>query len=232
MRNFETATLEAITDVEGKEIEDVTLAKIFGQGVEGTEDPWIEEELTAGMFVEMNFTYGYLRYSTFDIDMYYEGDLYKSGDIRDGGIQFSSGLSVDRAKVEIENLTRRMSSSLLNNDQLNRDVTIYVGAIKTDYQIYDLIPMFRGKITGWQVSKQIGHIDGAGVMARWRRRTLRKAQSVCPWPFKSTECGYSGSEGYCSQKYKNCRNKDNYGGFVYLSELQEKKIYWGQESPK
>ena len=122
---------------------------------------------------------------------------------------------------------------LLSEDQLGSTVTMSIGGINTSYRIYDLVQIFSGELTGWSLTEQKAVFDLSGIMARWNKKTLRIAQASCPWPFKGDECGYSG-DGSCSQQFSNCEalgNYLNYGGFVYLPELQEKKIWWGQNPP-
>jgi hypothetical protein len=249
MRNLEGGTATAIVDANGETLFGADNEEIaglyvqggsFGSAVFGTsvfgsgsgiDNPWEEEELIAGMFVALDFSVP-LYYSTFDIDLVFEGHRYLAGDLRDGGISFSSGMAVDRATVEIENCTKGMSSMLLNNDQLDSTITISAGAINpSTYQLYDLVTMFKGTLVGWTLNKPYAQLNVAGVMARWNRKTLRTCQSFCPWPFKGDDCGYTGNEGTCSQLWANCRKQENFGGFVYLAELQERKIYWGQLPP-
>lgn len=237
MRNFNSvvSTDNIYTDEDGNFIIDEFGRPIFDENAV-TENVFEGDQLAAGVFLKMEFSEATLRYSTFDIDIYWAGDMYLPGALKVDSINFASDLSTDNASVSLENVTSTMPGILLNNDELDAPVTISIGSIRTSFAVYDIIQIFHGKITGWSLSDADGKatLSLSGLMALWNKKTLRIAQVSCPWPFKGTECGYTGT-GRCSQQWSQCvalGNQDNYGGFIYLKDLEEKKIYWGKETPK
>ena len=233
MKNFDTATEDGaaildelsamITDEDGNAILDENLV---------TENVWGNEELTAGVFVQIDFATT-VRYSDMDVDMYHSGNRYTAAAITVGGFDFGSDLSVDRCTISIQNVDLAMSATLINTDELGATVAVSIGGISSTQRIYDLERIFTGELTGYAIAEKTAQLTCSGLMARWMKKTLRTAQATCPWPIGGTECGYAGDE-QCSQMYSRCNNLGNhlnFGGFVYLPELMEKKIYWGYPTP-
>jgi hypothetical protein len=163
-----------ITDSEGNAILDENLI---------TQNVWGEEELVAGVFLNLGFTTN-LYYSNFDVDIYFEGQRYIPAEFKIQAIDYGSDLSVDQCAIEMGNVDLSMSSILLNNDELGSQVVVHIGAInQSTYAIYDLHRIFTGELTGWPVlTEQKAQLVFSGLMARWQKRTLRKAQASCPWP--------------------------------------------------
>ena len=68
-------------------------------------------------------------------------------------------------------------------------------------------------------------------MVLWNQKTLRIAQSTCPWIFRGAECGYGGSASWCDQSYERCTalgNADRFGGFEFLPSIMERQVWWGR----
>ena len=194
---------------------------------------WGNESLQAGMFVDIAFSSATLGYTNFDVDLYHGSHRYLAGDLKIEGMSFGSDLSVDQVTVHMQNVDLGMSAIMLNNDEIGAIVTISMGAVHSSRRIYDLEPMIVAEITGWMANEKVAKLTCSGLMARWAKKTMRVSQSSCPWPIGNTECGYAGSET-CSQTWSRCKalgNQLNFGGFVYVPELMEKKIYWGYLPP-
>ena len=91
----------------------------------------------------------------------------------------------------------------------------------------------RGFISSWELSSdnQV-RISVKNEAMLWAKKTLRIHSSSCPWVFKGTECGYSGTATWCDRNYARCGellNTDNYGGFRFLPSIMEKEIWWGRQ---
>ena len=90
----------------------------------------------------------------------------------------------------------------------------------------------RGFISSWELSSDNNvRISVKNEAMLWAKKTLRIHSSSCPWVFKGTECGYSGTATWCDKNYARCGellNTDNYGGFRFLPSIMEKEIWWGK----
>ena len=91
----------------------------------------------------------------------------------------------------------------------------------------------RGFISSWELSSdnQV-RISIKNEAMLWAKKTLRIHSSSCPWVFKGTECGYSGTATWCDRNYARCGellNTDNYGGFRFLPSIMEREIWWGRQ---
>jgi len=102
------------------------------------------------------------------------------------------------------------------------------------YSIIAKQSLFYGLISDWEIREDAVWMEFTNELAFWSKKTLRKADSSCPWEFGATECGYSGDQDWCDQSYERCKelgNTDNFGGFRFLPAIAEKDIWWGR-SPK
>ena len=91
----------------------------------------------------------------------------------------------------------------------------------------------RGFISSWELSSdnQV-RISVKNEAMLWAKKTLRIHSSSCPWVFKGTECGYTGTATWCDRNYARCGellNTDNYGGFRFLPSIMEREIWWGRQ---
>lgn len=189
-------------------------------------------------FVEFQFETT-VRYTDCDIDLYAETELggsknrYYSMPFSVPNINYSASPSVDEITIDIQNVSLLMSATLLNEDISNKWGTIYIGFFDSNNEIVDnLIEIFRGLASKWTLTEMKASITLVNEFVFWNKKTLRKHQGTCPWVFKGTECGYSGSST-CDQSYSKCvslSNEANYGGFRWLQDLEERKVYWGKET--
>jgi len=232
MRNFFTADPDVrLTDQDTNLLTDELGDVLLSEEVTLV-NAWTEEEITAGVFVELEFN-TVMRYSSFDIDLYHGGNKYIATDLKISNLVFTSDLSVDTATIELPNVNLTLSSVLLNNDEIGSMATISIGAVAASRRLYELEPIIVGELTGWSINEQQASLNYSGLMARWSKKTLRIAQASCPWPLGGDECQYAGA-GNCSQTFSGCKtlsNQLNFGGFPWLPDLMEKKIYWGFYPP-
>ena len=151
-------------------------------------------------------------------------------------INYSAKSSVDKAVIEIANVDLQMSAVFLNEDIMNKWGVLWVAFFNDDNVIIaQPIEVFRGLVSTWKLSEPRASITLVNEFIFWNKKTLRKHQSSCRWPFKGIECGYSGAETWCDQSYARCTvldNTDNFGGFRWLPNLMEKEIYWGRTTNK
>ena len=184
-----------------------------------------------------------------------------------GEIKGSTTLAVETMEIEIDDTDQVLSSVLLNEDVRNKVAILYFGVITRDlvagiewatgiewgkegapvdimwdaehYQSrVETQEIIRGFIGGWELFDDTkAKVTITNELILWNKRSLRTAQSSCPWIFKggtdNPECGYSGLETQCDQSWENCKdlgNDENFGGNRFLPALMEKKIWWGSKS--
>ena len=178
------------------------------------------------------------RYTDCDVDLYINttvsGANYKfdSMPFSIANIGYSAKSSVDKLNISIQNVDLMMSATLLNEDVMNKWGKVYVGFYDGDNKIIlEPIKVFEGLVSTWKLTEMKATITLVNEFIFWNKKTLRKHQSSCRWAFKGTECTYSGTGTWCDQGWARCNalnNRDNYGGFRWLPDLEEKKIYWGK----
>lgn len=214
---------------------------------------------TAGFYflIDLNLVLGTVYVTDMDIVYYYDNNPYIPDDIKIDNITNGTGMQVQSMTIKIQNVDQVMASYFLNNNQKGREVIVRFACLsrgdvdlveikdESDQSITDQVsdpilgtgntgiatlPLFRGLISNWKMDELELSIILKTELILWHKRTLRKAQVLCPWPFKGTECGYSGSETLCNKTYARCQNlnnHNNYGGFRWLADMMEKKIQWG-----
>ena len=147
-------------------------------------------------------------------------------------INYSAKSSVDKVTINIQNVDLQMSAVFLNEDIMNKWGILWIGFLDSNnIVIGQPIEVFRGLVSTWKLSEPKASITLVNEFILWNKKTLRKHQSACRWPFKGAECGYSGGETWCDQSYARCvalNNEDNFGGFRWLPDLMEREIYWGR----
>lgn len=147
-------------------------------------------------------------------------------------ISYSAQATVDKVVVDIENVSLQMSAVFLNEDIMNKWGVVWIGFFDANNNIIGQpIEVFRGLVSTWKLSEPKASITIVNEFILWNKKTLRKYQSACRWPFKGVECNYTGAATWCDQSYARCvavANTDNYGGFRWLPDLMERQIYWGK----
>ena len=173
----------------------------------------------------------YLHSSTLDIDIAVDGQIYTSTEFRVNPISYNLSMAVDKVRLDYANVDLSMSSILLNNSVKKRPCIIYLGAMDGMTPVVEAV--FYGIVQKWDADEKQAEIQIVNEFIFWNKKTLRLPSDLCQWPFKSTECGYTGLAVLCNGTYSRCTdlaNTDNFGGFRFLPALEEKEIWWGQKS--
>lgn len=185
-------------------------------------------------FLDLEFDSSTYRYSDCDVPLYNSGNKYEPNGFEISNLRINADLSVDRARIDIQNVDLIQSGIILNETIANRTVKIYFGSLDSSNKIIALETMFEGRITSWGgMTTKNCPITVGNYFTFWHKKSLRLAQATCPWAFKSSadpECGYSGSATACNKTWTRCTqlaNTLNFGGFRFLPALREKKIWWG-----
>lgn len=179
-----------------------------------------------------------LRYTDCDVPLYKETtvsgvyDEFVSMPFTIGNINYSAKASVDKLKIDIQNVDLTMSAVLLNEDTLNKWGTVWVAFLDDNNEVMDEpLQVFHGLVSTWEINEEKGSLTLTNEFVFWNKKTLRKHQASCRWQFKGLECGYSGTATSCDQSFARCTalaNSDNYGGFRWLPALMEREIHWGR----
>jgi phage-related protein len=189
------------------------------------------EEAVAFWLVDLEISDSSHQYfCTLDIDIVFEGNTYKSAALKVGEMNVSLDMAVDSVKLEFANIDLKMSATLLNNNLARRPAVIHHGAMDGYTPIIE--EAMTGFVGGWDLDEKRAEITVVNEFVFWNKRTLRQSGVLCPWPFKGTECGYSGSEESCNSTYERCQalsNSDNFGGFRFMAAMEEKEIWWGSK---
>lgn len=178
------------------------------------------------------------RYTDCDVDLYINTETggskskFETMPFSVGNIGYSAKSSVDKLKIDFQNIDLTMSATFLNEDVLNKWAKVYIAFFDgSNVLILEPIKLFEGLVSTWKLTELKASITIVNEFIFWNKKTLRKHQSSCRWAFKGTECGYSGAETWCDQGYARCvtlNNSDNFGGFRWLPELEEQEIFWGK----
>jgi len=171
-----------------------------------------------------------LYYTTLDIDIAWDGTLYLTEEFKVDPISYSADMSVDKYNLEFSNVDLGFSAILLGNDVTKRPATIYIGAM--DGMTPVAAPVFYGLVGAWEIRGDKAVIPIVDELVYWSKRTLRLPSDKCPWVFKGPECRYDGNSLECDKTYARCSvlfNTDNYGGFRFFPDIEEKEVWWGKE---
>lgn len=179
-----------------------------------------------------------------DQDVYFDGKYWTAKGLAFSDLSYSIDGQTATTTVTFPNVDKAISTLFLGEELRNKTFMIYrvllnnslvpIGvAVEADLSIVidglvDSIP------SGHQTQAQVGlvsyNITGDVQIPR------RQIEDKCPWiaigGFKgATYCKYAGVETWCDGSKSRCdtlANSVNFGGFEYISSLQNQQIYWGQ----
>jgi hypothetical protein len=92
------------------------------------------------------------------------------------------------------------------------------------------LELYNGFLSEWNLDEQRIRLKIGSEFMFWHKKSLRLPTPNCPWAFKGTECGYAGGETLCDKSPERCSGLGNYvnfGGRKFVSDVEEKEIYWG-----
>jgi hypothetical protein len=150
------------------------------------------------------------------------GEAYAMGLSVDGGIRYHRSLQLDGGAVKVENITRFMS--VLQAEAFVQGSPAVLRRLYIEAE--EALVIFDGVVA--DVS-----LDAENATLRLVQRLDPTARSIpertysplCPWRFKSPECGYAGGEALCNKTFERCdelAQTHRFGGFVHIDrELQE-----------
>jgi phage-related protein len=181
-------------------------------------------------YVELTLTTTW-RFCDADFNLKYDGNTYQAESLKVTNIKLTPGLTVDRANIEVGDAAGTLRSVFFSEDVLNKPARLGMVALDSSFQVISAAACFVGFIlTYGDITETTVPVILANELMLWRKKALRKSHAGCPWPFKGTECGYSGS-GSCNQTYEQCvtlGNQANFGGERWLPAIAEQKLWWGR----
>lgn len=158
-----------------------------------------------------------LYYAEYDVVVSYNGISYNPFPITHDIVGESSKGEVDRVKITVSNISRAIGGYLSIYDWRGKKVIIKTvwGNSLTDLDAYlddtyyiDTYTLDEEKVE-FTLSSKFDVLE----IALPKRTYLR---NYCAWKFKSTECGYVGTETSCNKTLTRCRalaNQLRFGGF-------------------
>ena len=178
-----------------------------------------------------------LYYTDKDFDVFYDDGTgvhtYLSRGIEFDGGQQNLTPKVDSISFTIDNVALEFSSYVMNYDTRGRECTIYRAAFNDQLQVLGAAPLFPGVLDRVSIEPQKATFDVLNFLIRWNTLTPRRKHiATCPWTFKdSVTCRYVGALTTCDKSWDACvtrANTVNFGGFRWLTGLQDRRIMWGR----
>ena len=158
-----------------------------------------------------------LYFAEYDTDIVFDGITYQRFPITHEPIGENTQGEINTLRVIISNISRLIQAYLEQYDFRGKKVSIKLvwanQLADTDAYIEDA-----GYIDSYTADQEnvsfliSSKFDVLGVELPLRRYS----RNYCSWEFKSTECGYSGSETSCDKTLQRCKalgNQVRYGGF-------------------
>ena len=171
-------------------------------------------------------------YTDCDVPLVYEGDVYAPHGFNVAPIQYSNAQIVDKAEIDIDNVSQYLMGDFVGGTPQGGDVTIYCVVVDLQgYQPTDAAVFFKGFVDEWSLVEDRISITVTNQFTRWTQKTLMLHSASCRWKqFKGEECGYTGGKASCNRTYVQCgiyNNTSNFGGFRFLPSVEDKQIWWG-----
>lgn len=173
-----------------------------------------------------------IRWTDCDQDIFYANEWYEKKSISFDAANFSITPQADSISFSISNVDKFFSDLILNQDIRGKEAWIERVCLDNNLQIIGAASMmYLGFLDNIKVDRKIGNVKIYNHMIKWKTPTPRRDHSPnCPWVFKGTECGYSGTETWCDYTTERCKqfnNRINFGGFAHISKMAQKEIWWG-----
>lgn len=169
-----------------------------------------------------------LHYAQYDDDVVFDGVTYSSMPISFDGIGSNSKGEIDKVKVKIANVSRAIGAYLEVYDFRGKKVslkTVWADQLAdTDNYIEDIFYIDSYFVNAQDAEFELtGKFDVMTINLPLRRYM----RNYCGWKFKSTECGYSGSETSCSKTKARCKELSNYQRFGAFPSIRPTKVFLG-----
>jgi len=158
----------------------------------------------------------------FNDDITFDGNVYQKFWFEFNDITTGKG-EVPNFELKIDNTSRGVNSLMIDYDIYLKNNGIEGNKIFANILVVntvdlsDYINKWRFELTSWEMDNHWASFKLGAENPFNKAYPLRQIYSdFCSWKFKSTECGYSGSETNCDKTLERCRqlgNQVRYGGF-------------------
>lgn len=163
-----------------------------------------------------------LNYAGYDVNLTFNGIEYLAFPISHEAIPENSSGQIDEVKVKISNASRLAQSYLELYDLRGKRVDIItVFSDKLSNPAYKAVDTFYvdsytadQSVVEFSLSSKFDIMDVNIPQRKFMR-------NYCQWKFKSTECGYTGSEASCNKTFGRCKelsNRVRFGGFPSIPQ--------------
>jgi len=179
----------------------------------------------------------YYRYTDLDVPVYYADDStslnkFEVRDFKFTRIGYSMSNIVDDCQVEIENRDSIMTAIFSTSDDFQgENGKIWLCLLNDVGQVIGTIVMFSGLLDSFVLTEENIEISLVTLFYNWDKSVGHRQPGRCRYPvFGGTQCKYSGSATTCDRRYTTClsyNNDQNFGGFRWLADLQNKEFQWG-----
>jgi len=158
-----------------------------------------------------------------DADVTFDGQVYTKFPITHEAISDNTQGEIDQVNLRISNVSRAIQAYLEANDWRGKKVTITAVFLDALADADDAIvhTFFIDNYTSDEkdvnvvLTTKFDVLDIQLPLGAYNR-------NYCRWKFKSSECGYAGSESVCNKTKQDCRdNKNNvvrFGGFPSIPQ--------------
>jgi phage-related protein len=165
---------------------------------------------------ELQLASGTRYYSTEDIT--WNGHRYLPYVESRSAIKRCDGGEFDRVTVTLSNVDTALSQLLLGDDIEGQTIVIR----KIDRSVAsDSVVLFHGMMERpSRINEKTASIEAVEILGSIEHECpSRPFCLLCPWDFKSWECGYEGPETECNKSWARCSELENtagYGGFRFI----------------
>jgi len=146
-------------------------------------------------------------------------------------VSYSAGDIVDSVSIRIDNLDSVLTAIFAGSVIVDAPALLYMILFEDDNSILATQLLFNGTLNDFELSETELSITVSSPFTKWHQTSNAKHSKLCRWKkFKGTECKYAGAELLCNRLHSRCvelSNEDNFGGFRWLPEIEDLKIWWG-----
>ena len=165
------------------------------------------------------------------------GNFYNRFPFAVENVKNLTGPTPKNVRVGVANIDRSIATAVMSEAVQGKQCTIWkaywTGSAMTSPYIH-----FQGHIDMVEIREDQNTaqilFEMKNDFVRWDKDIPYNQYSInCNWVFKSTTpgCQYVGVQSLCDKSYKTCNNLGNterFRGFRYMSELEDKEIWWGK----
>ena len=175
------------------------------------------------------------RYTSCDVPLVYDGNIYNSRPFSIPEISYSIGSSVDKVTIEIDMADRdaALLEEFVGGTPGDIDTYIYLQVLDDDMQEKSTGVIFQGKIDSYDYTPPSLTVSVASFHSLWNKKSMEISTPTCRRNFAQSDCGYAGDETWCDRSWSRCTdlvNTDRFNGFRFLPDLEDKDIWWGKDS--